>query len=95
MLPTVRQILVIRGGALGDGLLTLPALAALRTRWPQAGITLIGPRTLLPFASASRLADRILPIEDEAGLLLMREAGSFADDAFVAAARVFHQWRCD
>ncbi len=93
MLPTVRQILVIRGGALGDGLLTLPALAALRTRWPQAGITLIGPRTLLPFASASRLADRILPIEDEAGLLLMRDSAVRPDWADVDLAVLWLQQR--
>jgi heptosyltransferase III len=75
MLPTVRRILVIRGGALGDGLLTSPALAALRTRWPQASITLIGPRTLLPFAASSGLADTALAIEDEAGLALMTDHG--------------------
>jgi heptosyltransferase III len=67
----MQHILVVRGGALGDGLLTLPALAALRTRWPLARITLVGPRNVLPFARAAGLADRAVPIEDEAGLTLM------------------------
>jgi len=36
------KILVLRGGALGDFLVTLPALGLLRTRWPQARIELVG-----------------------------------------------------
>lgn len=63
----MREILIVRAGALGDGLLTLPALAALRTRWPEAAITLLGPRNLLPFAEASGFIDTGLAIEDEAG----------------------------
>lgn len=36
------QILVIRGGALGDFLVTLPTLRLLRERWPEARIELLG-----------------------------------------------------
>jgi heptosyltransferase-3 len=36
------KILVLRGGALGDFLVTLPALNLLRARWPQARIELAG-----------------------------------------------------
>ena len=36
------RILVIRGGALGDFILTLPALAALRKQFPQAHLTVLG-----------------------------------------------------
>jgi len=36
------KILVLRGGALGDFLVTLPALDLLRARWPQARIELVG-----------------------------------------------------
>lgn len=40
------RILVLRGGAIGDFIMTLPALAALRQRWPEAYIELAGyPRT--------------------------------------------------
>ena len=35
------KILVIRGGALGDFLLTLPAVAGLRQKWPQARLELV------------------------------------------------------
>lgn len=36
------RILVLRGGALGDFLITLPALRLLRMRWPSARIELAG-----------------------------------------------------
>ncbi len=36
------RILVLRGGAIGDFLVTLPMLGLLRTRWPDAGIELVG-----------------------------------------------------
>jgi len=38
----VSSILVLRGGALGDFLITLPLLKALRKRWPGARIDLAG-----------------------------------------------------
>ncbi len=38
----IARILVFRGGALGDFLVTLPALRLLRTRWPEAKIELVG-----------------------------------------------------
>lgn len=46
----MRKILVLRGGALGDFLVTLPAIALLRQRWPASRIELIGN------ATAARLA---------------------------------------
>ena len=36
-----QRILVIRGGAIGDFILTLPVLAALRDRFPQAEIEVL------------------------------------------------------
>lgn len=38
---TPRRILAARGGALGDFILTLPSLAAIRSQWPDAGIQLL------------------------------------------------------
>ncbi|MEO7798703.1 MAG: hypothetical protein ABIY47_13370 [Opitutaceae bacterium] len=38
----MRKILVLRGGALGDFIVTLPALALLRRRWPESKIELVG-----------------------------------------------------
>jgi heptosyltransferase III len=39
---TIASLLVLRGGALGDLLLTLPALLALRIKFPEASIVLLG-----------------------------------------------------
>jgi heptosyltransferase-2 len=45
----MNKILVIRGGALGDFLVTLPLLRLLRERWPAARIELLGhPRLAEP-----------------------------------------------
>lgn len=41
----MRRILVLRGGALGDFLVTLPALALLRQKWPDAQIDFVGNAT--------------------------------------------------
>jgi ADP-heptose:LPS heptosyltransferase len=38
------KILVLRGGALGDFLLTLPAVAGLREKWPDAEIEIVTAR---------------------------------------------------
>lgn len=104
MLPCVEHILVVRAGAIGDGLLTLPALAALRTRWPAARVTLLGPRSLLPYVRAAGLVDVALPVEDAAGRALFEDDSSqaptwaAADLAVVwlkqwaAVAGRLHQW---
>lgn len=38
----MKRILVIRGGALGDFIVTLPTIGLLRKKWPQAKIELLG-----------------------------------------------------
>lgn len=43
--PAPARIVVFRGGALGDTLITLPALSALRTAYPQATVCLVGNPT--------------------------------------------------
>ncbi len=55
--PPDRRVLVVRPGALGDALLTFPALAMLRQAWPDAHITFVSRADVLPFAAASGLAD--------------------------------------
>jgi len=53
------RFLVLRGGALGDLIVTLPVLAALRERWPDAWIELAGyPRTA-SLALAAGLVQRV------------------------------------
>jgi len=57
------KILVIRGGAIGDFILTLPAIAALRRQFPQAHLEVLGYPHIAQLAVAGGLADRVQPIE--------------------------------
>ena len=57
------RILVIRGGAIGDFMLTLPAIAALRRRFPQAHLEVLGYPHIARLALAGGLVDRVQPIE--------------------------------
>jgi heptosyltransferase-2 len=57
------RILVIRGGAIGDFILTLPAIAALRRQFPQAHLEVLGYPHIAQLAVVGGLADRVQPIE--------------------------------
>ncbi|MCB1069962.1 MAG: glycosyltransferase family 9 protein [Kiritimatiellae bacterium] len=57
------RILVLRGGALGDFILTLPALQALRKRWPRAYIELAGYSHIAHLAKDAGYADHILSLD--------------------------------
>jgi heptosyltransferase-3 len=60
---TKPKILVIRGGAIGDFILTLPAITALRQQFPQAHLEVLGYPHIVQLALAGGLADRAQPIE--------------------------------
>lgn len=68
------KILVIRGGAIGDFILTLPAIAALRNQFPAAHLEVLGYPHIAQLALAGGLVDRVQAIEAR-GL-----AGFFARD---------------
>src|SRR5215207_8344130 len=51
-------LLVLRPGAIGDTLLTLPALAALRARFPGDRLTLVGNRAAAPLVQLAGLTDQ-------------------------------------
>lgn len=57
------NILVIRGGAIGDFILTLPAIAALRRHFPQARLEVLGYPHIVRLAVAADLVDRVQFIE--------------------------------
>jgi ADP-heptose:LPS heptosyltransferase len=57
------RILVIRGGAIGDFILTLPAIAALRRQFPLAHLEVLGYPHIAQLAVAGGLVDRVQPIE--------------------------------
>lgn len=57
------KILFIRGGAVGDFILALPALASLRERFPNARIEVLGYRHIAALALAGGLADDLRCLE--------------------------------
>ncbi len=67
------KILVIRGGAIGDFVLTLPVLAALRKQFPDTHLEVLGYPHIASLAMQAGLADAVRPIEGRS------LAGFFAD----------------
>lgn len=59
----MNRILVIRGGAIGDFILTLPAIKLLRDRFPQAHIEILGNAHVAALAEKRFYADAIRSIE--------------------------------
>lgn len=57
------RILVIRGGAIGDFVLTLPAIAALRRQFPEAHLEVLGYPHITQLAKATGCVDAVRPIE--------------------------------
>ncbi len=61
------RFLILRGGAIGDFVFTLPVLQALRRQWPEAYIEVIGYPHIARLAEAAGLADRLRGL-DTAGM---------------------------
>ena len=57
------KILVIRGGAIGDFLLTLPAIGLLREAFPQARLEILGYEHIVSLATSGGYADASRSIE--------------------------------
>lgn len=57
------RILVIRGGAIGDFILTLPALGLLREAFPESNIELLGYRHIVELAVGRHYANAARSIE--------------------------------
>jgi heptosyltransferase III len=60
------KILVVRGGAIGDFILTLPVLAALREQFPDAHREVLGYPHIAQLALIGGLVDRVRSIEARA-----------------------------
>jgi ADP-heptose:LPS heptosyltransferase len=60
---TQGKILVIRGGAIGDFILTLPVLAALRAQFPSARLEVLGYPHIAQLALVGGLVDAVRSIE--------------------------------
>src|SRR6478672_10084213 len=57
------RILVIRGGALGDFILTLPAIRLLRENFPSARLEILGYKHIVALAEGRFYADATRSIE--------------------------------
>lgn len=57
------KILVIRGGAIGDFILTLPVLAALRNQFPDTHLEVLGYPHIAKIAQLAECADAVRAIE--------------------------------
>ncbi len=60
------KILVIRGGAIGDFILTLPVFAALRARFPETHLEVLGYPNVTAIAASAKLVDGRASIESRA-----------------------------
>jgi heptosyltransferase-3 len=69
------QYLILRPGAIGDTLLTLPVLDALRAAHAGARLVLVGNRRVLPLALALGVVDEVHDYEDLAWSELFSEDG--------------------
>ncbi|HWD92412.1 MAG TPA: glycosyltransferase family 9 protein [Verrucomicrobiae bacterium] len=74
------KILVIRGGAIGDFILTLPAIAALRRQFPEAHLEVLGYPHIIQLAAAGGLVDRAQSIEARALAGFFARRGVLAED---------------
>lgn len=94
--PPGARIVAIRPGALGDTLLIFPALALIREAWPEAHMTLVARRDVLPLARAWGLADAVSSYDAPEWSALFAEAPP-ADCSLRAAVagRVVVAWLAD
>ncbi len=84
------RILVIRGGAIGDFILTLPALGLLRESFPDTQIEILGYRHIVDLAVGRHYADASRSIEYSA-LAGFFNPKSDLDPELVAWFASFHQ----
>lgn len=59
----MNRILIIRGGAIGDFIVTLPALKALRERFPDAAVEILGYKHIAALAENRFYANAVRSIE--------------------------------
>jgi heptosyltransferase III len=78
--PSQGKILVIRGGAIGDFILTLPAIAALRRQFPAAHLEVMGYPHIARLALAGGFVDRVQSIEARALAGFFARNGDLAED---------------
>src|ERR1044071_4387115 len=76
------RILVLRPGAIGDTLVTLPALQALRRAYPGAIIEMVGNAAALPLLHAAGVIDRWVAFDDARVTRLFMPSSPLEGDHF-------------
>lgn len=79
----MKRILVIRGGAIGDFILTLPGLKALRESYPKAHIEILGYAHITALAERRFYADAVRSIEYGALSRFFARGAELPDDLSV------------
>lgn len=67
-IPEVRRIAVLRANAVGDFVFALPALAALRARYPAARLTLLGKAWHAAFLPGRGVVDQVVELPPVPGV---------------------------
>lgn len=76
----MKRILVIRGGAIGDFILTLPALRALRENFPDAHLEILGYKHIVSLAENRFYANGVRSIEYGPLSSFFSKTAELADD---------------
>src|SRR5258707_9635926 len=74
------KILVIRGGAIGDFILTLPAISALRRHFPEAYLEVLGYPHIIRLAVEGELVNEARSIEARALANFFARNGELAEE---------------
>ncbi|MGD9612135.1 MAG: glycosyltransferase family 9 protein [Kiritimatiellia bacterium] len=82
------RFLILRGGAIGDFIATLPVLQALRAQWPEAAIEIWGYPHVAELAVVAGLAQAVVSLDRAEMARFFVPEPSFTD-AQVAAIRSF------
>ena len=94
---SVRIVAIRTVNYIGDALFVFPTLAALRTKYPQAHITLINYLPILPLAQAWGLADEVFDCAEERWKSLAAPVGIYLNDVrdVVSGADCVIYWDID
>jgi heptosyltransferase-3 len=89
MEPARPRVLVIRGGAIGDFIVSLPAIRLLRENIPQVHIEVMGYSGIVELAVKTGLAEATLPLGDRRMAMLYAK-GAALDPALADYFRSFN-----
>ncbi len=79
-MPARGKILVIRGGAIGDFILTLPVFSALRQQFPDVHLEVLGYPHIANLALAGKLVDRVRSIESRPLAEFFAKGGTLSEE---------------